>query len=183
MSSPFPETAPDFSDPLGLLLACHGRMREHAGLLERLAEHLPEQGGVDAEARRAARSVHTYFSTAAPLHHLDEERELFPRLVRTSLKMAETIHRLREDHQALDRQWQSLAPALRQPGTIEDLAAFQRQAREFAEALREHLAYEEENFLELARHLLSSRELKEIGRAMQERRQPQEPSMEEYLRV
>ena len=168
----FPAPAPDFSNPLGLIEACHGRMREHCALLERAVAHVREQG-LDDEARQALRKVHRYFGTAAPLHHMDEEQDLFPRLVRTSLRLAETIHRLRQDHEQLDRAWQELAPRLQRPPADEAaVAELQTLAATFCDLYRRHLEVEEQDFLSLARHLLSSAELQRIGRAMEERRRP-----------
>ena len=52
-TSPFPESAPDFTDPLGLLRACHQRMLDHCERLLRLADHLQDHGA-DSDAQQAA---------------------------------------------------------------------------------------------------------------------------------
>ena len=85
------EQAPDFSDPLGLLKACHQRMLGFCDLLEKIIEHIKEHG-VDADVNQSAQKVHRYFSSAAMFHHMDEEQDLFPLLIGSSLKLATIIH-------------------------------------------------------------------------------------------
>jgi hemerythrin-like domain-containing protein len=167
--SPFPEAAPDFNDPIGLLRACHERILQHCATLERLVEHLRAQG-VDAEARSAAGKIHHYFSTAGQHHHQDEEQDLFPRLARQSLKLADRVHRLRQEHTRMDALWQQLGPLLAAPARIDDLDAFAAQIAEFTALYRDHIARENEDLLELARHILSSDEVKKLGKQMAERR-------------
>lgn len=166
---PFPSAAPDFRDPLGLLRACHGRIQHHCATLQRLAEHLRTQG-VDAEARTAAGQIHRYFTTAGRHHHADEEQDLFPRLARQSLKLADLVHRLRQDHLRMESLWQQLEPLLLRPDQITDHAAFAALVEEFAALYAGHIATENDDLLEMAHHILSSAELKKLGEAMAERR-------------
>lgn len=167
--SPFPEAAPDFSDPLGLLRACHERILNHCTTLERLVEHLRTHG-VDAEARSAAGKIHHYFSTAGQHHHQDEEQDLFPRIARQSLKLADLVHRLRQDHERMDALWQQLGPLLATPARISDLDALAALIAEFTTLYRSHITRENTELLELARHILSSDEVNRLGKQMAERR-------------
>lgn len=167
--TPFPSAAPDFSEPLELLRACHERIFQHCDLLERLAQHLADSGP-DQEAREAAAKIHRYFSTAARHHHADEEEDLFPRLARRSRKLADVIHHLQQEHEQLDAMWRELEPLLARPAAIEDTAAFIEQARQLAQTYREHARRENEEVLEVARHTLDNDELRQIGRKMAERR-------------
>jgi hemerythrin-like domain-containing protein len=173
--SPFPEAAPDFNDPIGLLRACHERILQHCATLERLVEHLRAQG-VDAEARSAAGKIHHYFSTAGQHHHQDEEQDLFPRLARQSLKLADLVHRLRQDHAQMETLWRQLEPQLARPAQITDLDAFAALVADFAAAYRSHIARENEDLLEMARHILGSGELKALGQKMAERRGARPPA-------
>lgn len=168
-NNPFPTAAPDFNDPLGLLRACHERVLKHCDIVENLATHLADKGP-DLEASEAAGKIHRYFSTAAKHHHEDEEQDLFPRLARQSLKLADLIHSLKHDHQQLDALWSEIAPLLARPAAIEDMDAFHKLARRFAEAYRSHVKRENNELLETAQHILSSDELRQIGQAMAERR-------------
>jgi len=165
----FPPAAPDFSDPLGLLRACHERVFKHCDILENLAAHLANQG-VDQETREAAAQVHRYFSVAAKHHHQDEEQDLFPRLARQSLKLADQVHQLKQEHEQLDALWAELEPLLAKPASIENIEAFQSLAERFATAYRTHVQRENSDLLDMAQHIFSSDELKQIGLAMAERR-------------
>jgi hemerythrin-like domain-containing protein len=164
------EPAPDFNDPLGLLMACHQRMLAHCDTLGRIGERLASSG-VDEDVRDAARQVHRYFATAAKLHHQDEEQDFFPMLVRTSLKIAETIHDLKQDHRRMEALWQQLDPLLTGIDKLESPAQFTTTATEFAQLYRSHIEQENEFILSTARHLLSAQQLSKLGRAMADRRQ------------
>lgn len=165
----FPHAAPDFSDPLGLLGACHERIFQHCTLVENLACHLKEKGA-DQEALQAAEKIHRYFSTAAAHHHADEEEELFPRLAPRSQELAALIQRLLQEHADLTKLWKAIEPKLAAPESIDDLDAFQSEARCFADAYRKHAEKENEDLFTTARQLISDEELIEIGRSMAERR-------------
>ena len=168
-SQHFPSAAPDFSDPLGLLRACHERIFNHCDTLERLAAHLAESG-IDQEAKEAAAQIHKYFSVAGKHHHQDEEQELFPRLARISLKLADLVHQLKREHEKLDALWAELAPLLARPATIEEIDGFGEMARQFSDAQRAHVSRENEELLEMAQHIFGADEIKQIGEKMAERR-------------
>jgi hemerythrin-like domain-containing protein len=163
------EQAPDFSNPLGLLSACHNRILQHCDLLQRLLDHIGANG-IDDDTRKAAQQVVRYFSTAGKLHHEDEEQDLFPRLVRTSLEMAELIHGLEQDHERLDDLWAELSVMLDRPAAIDDLDKFASLAQEFISANREHVNRENNDLLSIAPHMISEKDQKKIGAAMAERR-------------
>lgn len=169
MTELFPNAAPSFDDPLGLLRACHERILRHCDTLLKLAEHL-KQNGADEEARKATEQIHHYFSTAGKHHHQDEEVDVFSKLIRQSLKMADMIHALKKDHAEMDRLWDELEPLLKRPASIQDLDAFTRLAQTFSDLYRKHIEVENNQLLALAQHILSSKQLKEIGSAMAERR-------------
>lgn len=167
--TPFPETAPDFHDPIGLMKACHRRILHHCDTLERLAQHMQEKG-VDADARKAAGDVYRYFSKAGKHHHDDEEIDLFPFMARQSLKLADVVHRLRQQHEILDQKWTLLSLQLERIAALQDFAAFAKLAGETATLYREHIALEEDELLDIAVHILSRDDQEKIGKAMAERR-------------
>ncbi len=168
-TNPFPESAPDFSDPLGLLRACHQRMLGNCERLIKLADHL-QSHGADNEATTAAASIYRYFTTSARHHHADEEQDLFPRLARESLKLADLVHRLKKEHVELDALWQEIEPLLLRPGHISDLLGFKELCRRFEDAYQRHIRVENNELLEMARHIFSQAELKKLGASMAERR-------------
>lgn len=165
----FPSAAPDFSDPLGLLRACHERVLKHCDILDNLIAHLADKG-LDQDAKEAAAQVHKYFSVAGKHHHQDEEQDVFPRLARQSLKLADRVHRLKQEHQELDQLWEQLGPLLARPATIEQADNFNTLVANYTEGYRAHVRKENEELLDMAQHIFGNDELKQIGEKMAERR-------------
>ena len=66
-----------YEAPFEMLDACHERVERMLRLLNKLRAHL-QASGWDAQAAEAARDVLRYFNEAAPRHHEDEERHVFP---------------------------------------------------------------------------------------------------------
>ena len=160
---------PDFDDPLGLLRACHERMLANCDTLEKLVPHLHDKG-LDDEARSAITRIIHYFTTSAVHHHQDEEQDLFPLLNGQSLKLAEIIYQLKQDHQQLDTLWQQLAADLKQGATLPEDPDFPDHVAQFCTAYRTHIDTENRELLFLAQHSLSTHQLEEIGHAMAKRR-------------
>lgn len=163
------EPAPDFSDPLGMLGACHRRMLALCDLLDRLPDWI-ERHGVDDEAIAAAGRVLRYFNTAAPLHHADEELDLFPSL-EAEPELASAIATLRAEHEVLEALWIKLADAL------DGLLVVHRQRPSlapvispFCTAYRDHVAREDAELLPRAAELLSDDQLARLGARMAARR-------------
>lgn len=108
----FSAPAVGFDTPFEMLEACHERVERSLRLLTRLAEHLDRQGW-DDPARRAASDVLRYFDIAAPLHHEDEERHVFPAaLAAQDAAITAAVHRLQQDHQDMHRAWQAVRTSL-----------------------------------------------------------------------
>ncbi|MCW8888139.1 MAG: hemerythrin domain-containing protein [Gammaproteobacteria bacterium] len=168
-NSPFPETAPDFSDPLGLLKACHKNILNFCDQLEELSQKI-ETGPIGFEIAGSAGKIYRYFKTSGKHHHDDEEINIFPILNRTSLKLADRVNRAKQEHTHQDELWAILAPQLANPISIKDGAEFSATAREFIESQRAHVKFEEEELFEMAQHLIGQAELEKIGRKMAERR-------------
>nr|MBP8204302.1 hemerythrin domain-containing protein [Giesbergeria sp.] len=76
----FGAPAVGFDTPFALLHACHERVQRTLALQHKLVGYL-HQYACDEQARQAARDVLRYFDIAAPLHHEDEERHVFPPLL------------------------------------------------------------------------------------------------------
>ena len=62
---------------LELLLECHGRIRRFLATGRRLVE---AEGAPAAEVTETAQALYRYFATALPLHVLDEEATIMPRV-------------------------------------------------------------------------------------------------------
>jgi hemerythrin-like domain-containing protein len=161
-----PENLPGFDDPIGLLRACHEKMLHHCDLLESLLG----RDGIDSDAREAARNITRYFSQSAPLHHRDEEEDIFPRINRLSLKTAELIHNLKKEHETLDALWRKLEPVLKRLPDDGFSDEFRQTAAEFTALYRQHIGQENRELLPLAANSLSQQVLQEIGESMARRR-------------
>ena len=160
---------PGFDEPLALLRACHKNILAHCDRLEALVLHVEAQG-IDDEARKTARDIVRYFSTSARLHHRDEEEDLFPRLNRQSLRIAELIQDLKQEHTRLDQLWEVMVTELKSlPGNgfSDD---FLQANRDFCTLSRQHVNRENMEFLPLAASSLSQLDLGEIGESMAARR-------------
>ncbi|AAP85985.1 Hemerythrin-like domain-containing protein (plasmid) [Cupriavidus necator H16] len=159
---------PGFDSPIELLLACHEKVRRFAGLCQRLEQHAALHGA-DDEARTAAASVLRYFQIAAPLHHADEEEDLFPALRELGdVSLTARIDELDAEHGRLGDLWCCVKPWLeamsqgaRHPAPPE-LSAF-------ATLYPEH-ALREEREIYPAVVRLSRDRLAEIGQRMAQRR-------------
>ena len=160
---------PDFDDPLGVLRACHERMLAHCDILQRLVPHIKENG-VDDEARSAIGKVMHYFTTSAVHHHADEEQDLFPLLTHQSLKLAEIIHRLKQEHGELVRLWEQLQQDMRKAPALAENTDFPSHVDQFCNTYRAHIDYENSELLNMAQHILSQRQLEDLGHSMARRR-------------
>lgn len=167
------DIAAGFDAPLALLEACHGRIERQCATLEKLLGHLQRHGN-DAAAGQAAAALLKYFNQAAPLHHQDEEENLFPlllaRLDREHEALRELPALLQSEHRSLDALWARLAgdlAALAQ-GSGAQLSA--TVAEEFIARNRAHLTLENSQLLPAARQLLNAADLSQLGLAMRARR-------------
>lgn len=105
-SSPIPfQRTPSagFEQPFEVLQACHERVERMLRLLRRLRTHL-QTVGCDEQAQQAAVDVMRYFDQAAPAHHEDEERHVFPALRAAGLH-GETVDRLQREHAEMAELW------------------------------------------------------------------------------
>ena len=88
-------------DQLG---ANHDRLQRMLRLLQWLRLHLTTMG-CDAQARDAAGELLPFFDQAAPAHHEDEERHVFPPLLAAG-QHVQTVYRLQREH----LEWAVLGP-------------------------------------------------------------------------
>lgn len=111
--------APDHPDcrvepdgPTRVLLDCHDKIRNLSGLLLRLDVQVIHYG-IDEAARAAAGEILHYFQTEVPLHHADEQRDLFPLLLSFgNAAVAQALDALKIEHAALGAQWRTVRPWL-----------------------------------------------------------------------
>lgn len=165
-----------FEAPFEMLQACHERVERMLRLLARLRTHLAAHGP-DHDAREAAHDVMRYFDQAAPHHHDDEERHVFPLLLRgedDALKAV--VRRLQQDHRDMANHWSRarvILQALQHAPTdgwtglsTEEDAALDR----FAGLYARHIEDEEQQVYPAAQRLLGAAGLQAMGEDMTRRR-------------
>ena len=172
--SDLPKSAPDFSQPIAALKACHERIRGQCDTLRRLLDHM-KGNGCDGEARAAAANVMRYFDTAARHHHADEEEDLLPRMMAAATlgrgtMLTRMIADIANEHRTMSREWTALRAVLQEISAGEVTPLDPLLVDRFAKLYHMHIVVEEASVYPLAEMLLSRDDLKEIGASMAERR-------------
>ena len=166
--------APSIDDPIELLRACHDKVRRFADLTIRLRDHVATHGA-DKQAQEAAQAILRYFNIAAPLHHDDEEQDLFPALRAlgdvgdVGLEgLNHAIDDLAAEHIKLGALWQGLQAWLQDlaQGTVQ---AAPSTVDDFAQAYKAHAQREEDEVYPAASQL-SAAQRQHISAAMVRRR-------------
>ncbi len=163
-----------FDQPFEMLDACHDRVRRSLDLLARLRSYLRDKG-CDDSARQAARDVLRYFDMAAPLHHEDEERHVFPPLLAQTADapLLALVRQLQRDHVQMAERWAAARGALQAMGDGQ-LQAFTpahgAALDDFAACYADHLRHEDESIYPAARALLDAPAQQAMGREMAARR-------------
>lgn len=97
--------AAGFEAPFEMLGACHERVQRMLALLAKLQQHARVHGWSEPIGQ-AAVDVMRYFDLAAPHHHEDEERHVFPPLLAgTDPVLHAVVRRLQQDHRDMDATW------------------------------------------------------------------------------
>jgi hypothetical protein len=99
-----------FEQPFEVLDACHERIQRMFRRLQWLRIHLGALG-CDAQARQAANDVTSCFDLAAPEHHEDEERYVFPPLLAAGL-CVDIVVRLQREHLEMAMLWPQVREVL-----------------------------------------------------------------------
>ena len=161
-----------FEEPFEMLAACHERVTRMLNLLARLRKHL-EQNGWDPTVAQAAQDVMRYFDQAAPKHHDDEERHVFPALLAApDTGLHAVVHRLQQDHIDMAAAWaqaRSVLAALQDGPTTLDAAATQVLS-DFAQLYDRHVVDEDTLVYPAARRSLSAADIQAMSADMMARR-------------
>jgi hemerythrin-like domain-containing protein len=175
-----PAYAPDFNDPLGLLVHCHHKIESHLRNLERVADAITsDDPAVRLAAIAAAERASAHFATPGVKHTEDEELSLFPRLrarkgadvsgVLEVIESLESQHRSAEHcHEAFDVLLAAL-PRDR-PATPELAERVRHSVQCMCQLYRPHMQLENEVIFPAAARMLDAAELAELGAEMRERR-------------
>ena len=158
-------SSPSFEDPIAMLLACHGKIRLFCAELSLLPEHLALYGWDDV-AVSSAKRICQYFNQAAPLHHLDEEADLFPAYSPLAPQQdIALIEQLCAHHLDMEQTWQRLNTQLSQhitPVSGNDIQLF-------TSLYQQHMEAEEPLFVRI-QAVLQADVLHALGMNMAQRR-------------
>jgi hemerythrin-like domain-containing protein len=124
----------------------HRQVMVVLGELAQLIEHL-DRAGVDAQARKMAQDICKFFSGSARQHHADEERVVFPGLLKsTDTTLVQHVLRLQQDHGWLEEDWLELEPQLQAVAegySWYDLDTLRAALPVFEQLYRDHIGLEE----------------------------------------
>ena len=170
----FGAPAPGFDEPLEMLYACHGRIRDQLATLEKLVPHLAREG-CDAAAREAAHAVMRYFDLAGVQHHQDEEEDLFPLLRRYAGERGRAdvrgaLDELAREHRAMDEVYGRIRARLSDVAEARAARLDIEQVAHFAWIYRHHILREEEAAFAFAAEALTDEERAGLGARMARRR-------------
>ncbi len=169
--STHPTTAP--GDLTELLTDCHGRIRYFLRLAQRAAHEPPSSA--DAVSEACAR-VERYFTLALPLHVVDEEHSIAPRLRGLDPAVDEALREMSRQHRRQDatliRFLAALSRVQRTPTNSAELQQLARHTSALMREMDEHLALEEAVIFPAIGRLLSSELQTAIIGELRKRRQP-----------
>ncbi len=156
-----------------LLVACHDRIRNFTGMVQKLAH---AEGAEAEEIRTAASSAHRYFAVALPLHEADEEESMRPRMEAAGrAEITAALDAMTHQHQGIDDLLERTLPILTllasNPAKLPEVhAELCSLSKALGEVFQGHLDLEEKVLFPAMNEVLSPAAQSDILREMQERR-------------
>lgn len=141
------------------------------------ALYLPELVTAAAKARAMADGLVTMFREGVMRHHVDEETELFPAVLRAAepgaeLDQANTmVEQLVREHREMETRWNQLQPVVQAVARGETPVVDAALVEDMVQHFFAHAHFEEEHFLPLAQKVLGrhSDVMAELGRSLHDR--------------
>lgn len=163
-----PQKFVTWDEPIEMLYACHGRVKQFCRQLLLLPDYIA-QHGCNQAVKNDVQQILNYFNQAAPLHHDDEEKDFFPALAQKLPQTQQAIDELESQHEALHQNWYTLRDRLQAllAGEVENIEP--ELIKRFVAGYDLHISIEEPLF-ELGREHLDERELASMGKIMADRR-------------
>ena len=135
----------------------------HATILHGLVElgGLPGLAAAAARVRQVAEATLALFDSAVAEHHADEERELFPAVLRSAAEGHERDQvlaieqRRAAEHRTIEALWRSLRPAVRRLAAGQAALPDAELVAALVKSYEAHARYEESAFLPLAQAILA----------------------------
>lgn len=145
-----------FDTPITNFSQCHVGIVEHL----RMLGDLPALIATAERARKIAAGTLAFFEEVIAEHHAQEERALFPAVLKSAARGEEQEHvksvidRLTAEHRQIEAQWSRIKPALKQVAKGHDADLDEASVAQLESDYRAHAAFEEEAFLPLAQIIL-----------------------------
>lgn len=164
---------PKTEDAVDMLIGCHDRIRHFTTVAGKLAH---AQGATPEEVMQAAAGCHRYYNVSLPLHEVDEEETLRPRLDAIGDdKIHHALLAMTDQHQAIDDLLERLLPLLlmvkNNPQTIHAAGSEMCNiTTALDEMFRAHLQLEEELIFPAIRERLPQPTQLQMVEEMRERR-------------
>lgn len=164
-------TAADFDDPLEFIARDHFRQRQVCADMRRI-------GGQGFVTFPEAQAIAIFLEGVMPLHHQDEELDLFPRLRKriegsSETGIEEVIDRLNADHRHSEEEAAKILGVMKSVERTQRLpidAALAQTMTDYAASEHRHLAVENAIVLTIARRALTRRDRAAMSRSMKRRR-------------
>jgi hemerythrin-like domain-containing protein len=170
--------SPTFQQPLELLSDCHRRVESFLRALILVAEQA-RGGALNSQQREALETALRYFREAAPKHTADEEESLFPRMRElgdgATREALARIQALEADHEVakeghgtveqLGQKWLTRGRL-----SVDETSRLVSNLQELQSIYEHHIAVEDNEIFPLAKQVLDSKTLNDVGREMAERR-------------
>ncbi len=160
-----------------------GFSRCHLGILSRLQafEELPALQAAAVQARTIANDTLALFHHGVVEHHADEERELFPAVLRSARRGPEAgevqamTQRLTAEHRHIEALWKQLEPVVKAVARLQPVDLDLDAVEELVHAYSTHARFEEEHFLPLAETILgrNGNHMAALGLSLHLRHAPQ----------
>lgn len=156
-------TTPTTPSTIEVLDTCHQQILAHLDQLQILLGLLRDDGD-EGLTRRLAGEMEAFFSNTSRQHHLEEEAEIFPPLLKREddPELVQAVRTLTQDHNWLELNWTELAPMLRAVEQGEDwvdLEHLQHAIDVFVKLSRDHIDLEESLVYPEARRLQMAKRL------------------------
>jgi hemerythrin-like domain-containing protein len=165
-------------DGFAALDSCHRRMLAAMRGLEELVATL-DGGDADPATRTKAAAIAKFLSSTARRHHEDEERHVFPALLRSfDTALVKSVQRLQQDHGWIEEDWLALEPHVQAIATgcgVYDIDVLRQGVPVYAALCREHIALEEGIVYPRAREVLGQQGRRAMGAEMAARRHAKRP--------
>lgn len=163
-----PQQFASWDDPVAMLYACHGKVKQFCKQLQILPEYL-QKHGCNQAVKNDVKQILTYFNVAAPLHHADEEQDFFPALLQYEPLAHATIVELESQHHELHQNWQRLSAQLAELLAEKRTEVDKDYIQAVVSGYDKHIALEEPLF-ELGKQRIPTTQLQLIGKIMADRR-------------